>query len=86
MHLCIQIFNVTYGYCFKLKKQKQKHHKLMSIDPFHRVSNDFIKLFVVRHLGAQVTTGRYGQNKAFGYYCTFTVSDYGFVLFFYSGH
>ena len=56
------------------------------IDPFHRVSNDIhcmkLKLFVVRHLGAQVTIGRYGQNKAFGYYCTFTVSDYGFGFIF----
>ena len=40
------------------------------------------KLFVSRHLGAQVTTGRYGQNKAFGYYCTFTVSDYEFGFIF----
>ena len=43
-----------------------------------------LKLFVVRHLGAQVTIGRYGQNKAFGYYCTFAcaVSDYGFGFIF----
>ena len=41
-----------------------------------------LKLFVVRHLGAQVTIGLYGQNKALGYYCMFTVSDYGFGFIF----
>ena len=46
------------------------------------------KLFVVHHLGAQVTIGRYRQNKALGYYCTFTISDYEFkfISYFYSGH
>ena len=34
-----------------------------------------VKLFVVRHLG---DIGWHGQNKGFGYYCTFTVSDYEF--------
>ena len=41
-----------------------------------------LKSNVVRHLGAQVTIGRYGQRNAFGYYCTFTVSDYESVFFF----
>ena len=37
---------------------------------------------LTRHFGAQVTIGRYGQNKALGYYCTFTISDYelGFIF------
>ena len=41
-----------------------------------------LKLFVVRHLGGQVTIRRYGQNKAFGYFYTFTVSDYAFGFIF----
>ena len=41
-----------------------------------------IKIILCRLLGAQVTIGRYGQNKAFCYYCTFTVSDYGFGFIF----
>ena len=67
------------------------------IDPFHLVSNDVncslkLKLFVVRHLGAQVTVGRYAwAEQSFWLLLHVPVSDYGFgfiflVLFFYSGH